>query len=451
MTDSTNATVSAAPRRFVVNPYLHEVAARFLHRMTEAIIDNPVLDGLLEQAGPLLPDQGRGAARTREAVAALHRENALVVLLDALDGRVFITSRERAGMIGRLRRRPDEIAALRAEQPSLFRRLLAAGVVASEAAVLYRHRYDHMEIEINRHCNYRCVFCPVAERPKPRGFMDDDLFTLVLERAAEYGHIRYISLNHYSEPTLHPGLVNRVRLAAELNLQVRIHTNASLLNEEKIAALADLGNVDLVINLPSLDREAYERQTGAKLFDRVLENLESIHRHGIETTLSINSPRDSRDEAVRAINERFADMFGPSVAWPTDSRAGLIDKKEYVIPVRLSGRLAGCTVAVRQIQVSWEGRVFLCCQDFDQEVVFGDLRTETVREVAESDTIIEVRRALLGLGPPPRDFICNRCEWTTPLDDDGDSMPFGSPHKVFAMTLHSGRLLELMHNPPVVL
>ncbi|MDY7230464.1 radical SAM/SPASM domain-containing protein [Hyalangium rubrum] len=344
---------------------------------------------------------------------------------DLLAMRLVVTSREDKRQLERLRRNPGEVAALAVASPETFQRLATREVLLPESEAFRRHRYTCVEIEINRHCNFRCSFCPVEAAPKPKAFMSPELYALVVDRVREYG-APSISLNHYSEPTLDPTLLERVRLAKEHGLQVRLHTNASLLNAEKIRALAEFGNIHLVINLPSVDRAEYERITGAKLFDRVLANLRTIHEHGLPARLSINSPRESADENVRRINEMFATMFGDSVAWPTDNRAGLLQKEEYAAEVEHLGLLSGCTYALNQLNIAHDGKVFLCCQDFNQEYVFGDIRQQSLREIAESDRMVQLRRWIFGHEKPPERFICSQCSWTTSLKAEPGPLNVGS-------------------------
>lgn len=336
-----------------------------------------------------------------------------MLLLDHSTWTVLVMSAADAALLARLRRDRDAIAALAAGDARRYERLLACEALVPAAAAFRRHAYHTVEIEVNRHCNFRCVFCPVEAAPKPRGFMSRDLFELVLARVVEYGAPE-ISLNHYSEPTLTPDLTGRIARAAALGLRVRLHTNASLLDEDKIRDLAALDAVHLFVNLPTLDRAEYERVTGTKLFDRVVRNLELLGRHRIPTTLSINAPRDAADETVRAINERFAALFGASIAWPTDTRAGRVDKIEYATTPRHVGLLAGCTYATRQINVTHEGKVFLCCQDYDQEYVLGDLREHSLREIAEGERAVALRRWIFGHEAPPPGFLCSSCAWTGP-------------------------------------
>jgi radical SAM protein with 4Fe4S-binding SPASM domain len=373
------------------------------------VIVSPFLEAAPEGLVPALLAAAQDQNEMRRAPG--HEQPTL--LLDQSTWTLLVMSAADTALLARLRQDRAAIAALAASDTQQYERFLACEALVPAAVAFRRHAYHTVEIEVNRHCNLRCVFCPVEAAPKPRGFMSRDLFELVLARVVEYGASE-ISLNHYSEPTLTPDLVDRIARAAALGLRVRLHTNASLLDEDKIRGLAGLGNVRLFVNLPTLDRAEYERVTGSKFFDRVVRNLELLGQHRVPTSLSINAPRDSASETVRAINERFAALFGASIAWPTDTRAGRVDKTEYATTPRHDGPLGGCGYATRQINVTHEGKVFLCCQDYEQEYVLGDLREQSLREIAEGERAVALRRWIFGYETPPPGFLCSTCAWTRP-------------------------------------
>lgn len=377
----------------------------------------------------LVPEDRLAAfvAAARPELAARVDAGDLALIFDVLGSRLVAASRRELALLERLRRQ-GSVGADDAADASAIRGLAGAELLLPADEAFRRHAYKSIEIEINRHCNYRCRFCPVETAPKPKGFMTDELYELVVQRAREYGAFM-VSLNHYSEPTLDPRLVDRARTAAAAGLWVRLHTNASLLTEEKIRDLAELGRVWAIVNLPTVDPVEYERVTGAKMFDRVMENLRLMHRYGLRVTLSINAPKDSADADVRDINALLAEMFGPSVRWPTDSRGGRIDRSEYAIGVRHAGPLSGCGLAITQLNVSHEGKAFLCCQDFDQQYVLGDLREQTVREVAESDLAVSIRKWLFGYESAPASFLCATCEWTEPAARQRLPLAVGSEAK----------------------
>ena len=57
--------------------------------------------------------------------------------------------------------------------------------------------------------------------------------------------------------------------------------------------------------------------------------------------------------------------------------------------------------------VLWDGRVSLCCADFDGRNVLGDLRTSTIREIWNAPAYVAVRGDHLDSGGPE---ICRSCD-----------------------------------------
>ncbi|MCP5050517.1 MAG: radical SAM protein [bacterium] len=360
--------------------------------------------------------------------------------------RLYIMSREEQRLLDRIRVEPGAVKELEKTRSDTIRGFIRASLLMKKEEVYRLHRYVRFEIEINRHCNYRCRFCPISTDPKPRAFMSDETFNLVLDRVKEYGG-KSISLNHYSEPSLDPNLVSKITSAARRDLKVKLNTNASLLNRQKIEQIASLGNTEVMINLPDVDKEGYERATGSKLYDRAIENIQLLHQNKVPVTLAINAPFESREATTAKINSMFSGMDWKFAPWPTDDRAGVLDNKEYALPVNHSGLLNGCTLFLSALNVSWEGKVFLCCQDFHQDYILGDLREQGFEEISNSPQMIKMREWIMGWELPPDDFICNRCDWTRSVGTGEGTLSVGNSMK-FLQSLGAMEILGMMMQFP---
>ena len=51
----------------------------------------------------------------------------------------------------------------------------------------------------------------------------------------------------------------------------------------------------------------------------------------------------------------------------------------------------------------------LCCEDYDERYVVGDLTKNTIGQVLASDEIAKLRRWIYGIEEAPADFICRNC------------------------------------------
>jgi hypothetical protein len=169
---------------------------------TERLIRSPYLQAVPDALIPKVLVEAAGVGRDA------CRSDGLRCVIDLSNDRVFMMSSAELTVPEQLESE-SAVTQVAHSSPEMHRRLVECGLLIDAEAAFRRHCYETVEIEINRHCNFRCKFCPVELAPKPRAFMDTALFALVVERAAEYG-ARQISLNHYSEPTLNPGLIDNI-------------------------------------------------------------------------------------------------------------------------------------------------------------------------------------------------------------------------------------------------
>ncbi len=269
------------------------------------------------------------------------------------------------------------------------------------------HNYRGIEIEINSHCNHRCRFCPTAYNKQSVKFMPVQKYQHIVTKAFSYG-IETVSLNHYSEPTLHPYFIEMVAFAEKKGLRITLFTNGSGLTHEAIQKLAKFaGKLEIVVNFPECTANNYQLVTQSKQFAKVASQLcESIKF--LPVKIVVNNPNQS-------VVESIAQLFpGASVQqWETDDRAGTIDIPDYASPQRHESQLMnGCSLAARFINVSVDGNVFLCAQDYYKTNVFGNIFDQSLRKILDGRVAQQYRKWIFGAESPPKEFICRRCRWT---------------------------------------
>jgi len=294
-------------------------------------------------------------------------------------------------------------------------RLLQEKILGTENEIFSFHHYIQMDIEIDTRCNYRCEYCPVSTNLHPPNLMLDALYDSLLLKAKEYG-IKNIALNHYNEPTLHQKLLAKIEQAVSLGFCINLFTNGSLLNEEKIAKIKNIGNTKIIINLPTLNATKYQQITKSKLLSKVLENIELLIKYQVDTKLVIIATKEEREESIHKILSVYEKMLGKPLMTEPLSRGGMLANDQYCSAIENEGILSGCHSALNQFSVSFDGVAFLCCQDYDKKYVLGDLKIHSIKEVAESEEAIALRKMILGYATSSREFICRKCEWTSSLD-----------------------------------
>ncbi|MFH1618320.1 MAG: radical SAM protein [bacterium] len=296
-----------------------------------------------------------------------------------------------------------------------LRDLLDCGFLVDPAEAWKATRISTVEIEISTRCNWRCRYCPVSLDPKPPATMDMNLFRDILDKAQKHQTVRAVQFDAYNEPALEEHFEDRVRLLAETRLKLRLYTNGSVLDEKKINLLKDTEVLEFVrFNLPSNDEEIFREMTGSPMLKQTLRNIDHAVSRGLPVELSIQGSEEEIARNIGALKRRF----GPIAANEyramrrqnvTTDRAGAVSQGRYRKDVHVAGLLAGCRLPLTVVVISIHGDLYLCCEDYYQRNVFGNIRDGSLEEVMSGPKAERLRRQVFGAETAPDDFICRNC------------------------------------------
>jgi hypothetical protein len=293
---------------------------------------------------------------------------------------------------------------------SLIEGRLIVAALKDETLLFRPHRVD---IETCRHCNASCCFCPQSVSPKPQAVMPQQRFELVLTRLESHPPQR-VALNHFNEPLVDPYFRDRVTALREHAFPLRLFTNGTLMNDAMIDFLSEGGMHGIVFNFPSLDRREWSRfmrlpERSYSTARRAIERLLAMHTCPV--TIAVNANAANQDARVRAIRQHFTAIGDCRVNAVLSNTFGGVVRNSMVLPPPspAGARCAGCARIASHLHVSWEGQVYLCCQDYDQTVVLGHLCSEGWEEIMVSPRAVRLRAEIYGRIPARRDLICLKC------------------------------------------
>ena len=66
---------------------------------------------------------------------------------------------------------------------------------------------------------------------------------------------------------------------------------------------------------------------------------------------------------------------------------------------------------MQHLHINPRGQCILCCQDYSESEVVGDLTQSTVEEVLTGPGLARMRRMIYGLEAAPANFICHNCKF----------------------------------------
>jgi MoaA/NifB/PqqE/SkfB family radical SAM enzyme len=274
-----------------------------------------------------------------------------------------------------------------------------------------------LSLETCTACNHRCPFCPVSVDPREKEVMSQELFESIVDQTvAAGGKDVVVFLSNYNEPTIDPLFEERCLALFARGLAVSILTNASQFTPERARRLGAAGRFRYIgINLPTLDPERYLKLHGTKDLARVIANIEAMRGSEIseETVIVVLGEEDEdhrRD--VAQIRERFEPMGWKVKPFRIRSRPA---SGTFVPEPPAKKNLKGCELMgsrpFEHLHVTATAKAVLCCQDYYERLVVGDLKTQTVAEVLGGDVMARLRRWTYGVEEAPADFLCRRCEF----------------------------------------
>ncbi len=265
------------------------------------------------------------------------------------------------------------------------------------------------QIEVTAHCNWGCKFCPVSLDPKPSATMPMSLFEEIIEKISVHETLRFVTFHFYNEPSLDRFFEERLTVLQRYGIRLYLYTNASGLNASKLDAIERTGVVDvLAVNLPAIERSEFIELSQSSTYERSVQNLEAAIERGIPVTIMVNGAHGDVDRRVAELRLRYEPLGAKVVATLLSDRAGALGGI-YHQGVRIEGPLRGCSWPVNHLHFSVKGDLFLCCNDFFQREVFGNIESGSVHELMSSRRAIEVRQRVFGVAEASADHVCRSC------------------------------------------
>ena len=287
---------------------------------------------------------------------------------------------------------------LRAQAKPVRRLLLATG----------RDRAPQMpeivQIESTNICNAKCVFCPRDDMHRRQGIMTVELFRKIVDECVELG-ITHVRMHNYGEAFIDRNLVDKVRYAKQKGVkEVGMISNGSLITEKVARGMIDAGLDAINISVDASGKEVFESTRIGLKYDKVIANIERLVRLRTESgkrrpKLILSFVRQNNSSDEQAFIEHWRTIADKVHVTDLHNWAGTLNTESDVnYP---------CYRPWLTFTVLWDGRVSLCCADFDGKVILGDLNTHTIADIWNAEPYRDARRQHLESGGPD---ICRACD-----------------------------------------
>ncbi len=273
-------------------------------------------------------------------------------------------------------------------------------------------------------CNFQCRFCPTGDRELIRSIgrrtevLPLELLDSILADLEIYGgKIATIYLYKDGEPLLNRNLPEYIRRVKQSGVcrEVAIITNATLLTQAFSQELMAAGLDKVIISLEGMTEKTYRDFAKARIrWDSLVSNIRYLHaiKDACRVNIKINADIISPKEQAAFLEEfsPFADNaylehtvncwpnFTPKV--PVNETVGVFGQER--------GTTTVCPYIFYSLAVNSNGAVSLCCADWAQKLIIGDLKTESFDTIWRSKRLRRHRLKHLH-GARFSDPICGTC------------------------------------------
>ena len=293
------------------------------------------------------------------------------------------------------------------------------------------------QIDPNGLCNAGCWFCPVAYQKNPevgKKNMPIDLLESIVKQIHDGRgdfvdpSFHFVYTAHYNEIVLYPHFEEMIQVFKKYNFKTMVLTNGMGLTPSKIDFIKE--NQDTILgicmNIPAAEPELWARFTNMneKIFTKVMSNVEyayttldtmvknkslSLQVNGMSErsqvsnggmmqllgsapAIDLTPETGDLDRTLRIFKEKFPELRVYANEGLVD-RAGYLDQAGIMTnapSIELFNKkdktsVVGCNnMGGREnswVHINANGDMFICCNDYDFETVFGNVKERSIKDL----------------------------------------------------------------------
>ena len=256
----------------------------------------------------------------------------------------------------------------------------------------------NIQLEVTNACNMRCIMCPtnspVAIERRKNVMLDWDLFVKIIDEAATFPRCHIIPQGG-GEPMIHPRFLDMLSsIKQKPNLTVGFVTNGSCLKPDVIEELIDMGIEEICVSVDAFSPEDFKEITSKDCYEFVV--------NAVRTLVQRRNDRHSLFPKVivqRVSMPKYDGDLEPFVQY----WSGIVDEVLIIKERDLTGRMIkgfhpngkprrACRKPFEDAAIGADGNLCLCCDDWHEHHIMGNVNEKTIREIWFSAQFKEARR-----------------------------------------------------------
>ena len=245
-----------------------------------------------------------------------------------------------------------------------------------------------LQIEPSSICNFRCVFCFETDKNftnKKNGFMGTmkvDLFKNIIDQVQN--NVEFITLASRGEPLVSKEFDEMIKYTSGKFLNVKINTNASLLNEKKCHSILESNVKTLVFSADAADEKLYsELRVNGKLSTtlrniKMFNSIKNQYYKDSKIITRVSGVKFKTDQNFEDMEKLWGDLvdqvaFVDYNPWENNYEKASNDIKE------------SCSDLWRRMFVWWDGKINPCDVDYKSNLKIGNISNLSITNAWTSD------------------------------------------------------------------
>ena len=269
-----------------------------------------------------------------------------------------------------------------------------------------------LNIDVTNACNLACKVCPHSFQKMDIGYMDFSLYKDIINECRSYGKLITLNLHLVGEPLLHPKIADMVKYAKETDAAEIVHfnTNAVPLTETMSKNLISSGLDDFTCSVDAATETTFKALKRSSKYTQVEKNIKNFIQ--IRNKMKYDKPF-ARVKFMRYHeNEHEVPLFVEKWNGIADE-VQINEVHDWCGLIKMGGdtpnfKREPCPFLWYSLTVNWNGKVSLCCLDWNCKMVVGDFLKNSLHEIWTGEAMKRIRDIHLSgdLSSLP---YCNKC------------------------------------------
>lgn len=278
-------------------------------------------------------------------------------------------------------------------------------------------------IELTNGCNHACIFCKNSNQDRKASFLPTETFVKFVTEAQKIG-LEEVGFYTTGEPFMSKNLEEFIGIAKNAKIKrVYITTNGALANLDRVKSCVDAGLDSIKFSINASNAEDYKLVHGFDDFEKVLKNVTDIYNwkkiNNINLQLLcscivIPSLPNTMVNHKKIFNRFFEDILYLSSASQGGQAHDINITTEEISGVfsnfnslNKDQKTSPCDMLWDRYHLTAEGYLTACCVDYNLNLVFGDIKSNSLGEIWNNEIMKNLRNK--HLTGDLDNTICKQC------------------------------------------